>query len=240
MILETIGTGSSGNCYVLTANNGERLILDCGVPIKEIKKGINWNVRDTSGCLCGHGHLDHAKSVKDLENIGIPVFAPYRGDNIARFRGRWVIKAIDMTDLDGNWVHTNGDGSPCPIYGFMVMHPEMGILLYITDAEFCKWKFKNVNHILLGVNYDKDLINLDDAKAKHVMKGHMSIDTACDFVKANCTDDLHNVIICHLSEGNADKDKFIEKMQKVAQNANVDVAEPHKTWILDKTDIVPF
>ena len=172
--------------------------------------------------------------------MGIPVFAPYRGDNIGRFRGRWVIKAIDMTDLDGNWVHTNGDGSPCPIYGFMVMHPEMGILLYITDAEFCKWKFKNVNHTLLGVNYDKDLISGDDAKLNHVVRGHMSIDTACDFVKANYSDGLQNAIMCHLSAENADKTTFIEKMKKAAPNVNVCVAESGMKLELRNPGACPF
>lgn len=35
-------------------------------------------------------------------------------------------------------------------------------MLYITDCELVKWKFKDINHILLGVNYDKDLIDSVD------------------------------------------------------------------------------
>ena len=50
MILKTIGSGSSGNCHLLTASNGETLILDCGVPISEIKKGLDWNIKDV-GCV---------------------------------------------------------------------------------------------------------------------------------------------------------------------------------------------
>ena len=52
MTLKCIGSGSSGNCYILTCNN-EKLILDCGMPIKDIKKGLNWNVKDVVGVLCG-------------------------------------------------------------------------------------------------------------------------------------------------------------------------------------------
>ena len=50
--LKVINSGSSGNCYIITCNN-EKLILDCGMPIKEIKKGLNWNVKDAVGVLCG-------------------------------------------------------------------------------------------------------------------------------------------------------------------------------------------
>ena len=53
MKLKCIATGSTGNCYALTSNSGETLILDCGIPIKGIKKGLNWNVKDVVGVLCG-------------------------------------------------------------------------------------------------------------------------------------------------------------------------------------------
>ena len=52
MTLKCIGSGSSGNCYTLTSNSGETLILDCGIPIKEIKKGLDWNVKGIAGVLC--------------------------------------------------------------------------------------------------------------------------------------------------------------------------------------------
>ena len=53
MTLKCIGSGSSGNCYTLTSDSGETLILDCGIPIKKIKKGLDWNVKGIAGVLCG-------------------------------------------------------------------------------------------------------------------------------------------------------------------------------------------
>ena len=38
MELKVLGSNSEGNCYIL---NGE-LLLDAGVPIKEIKKGLDF------------------------------------------------------------------------------------------------------------------------------------------------------------------------------------------------------
>lgn len=241
MKLKCIATGSTGNCYTLTSNSGETLILDCGIPIKEIKKGLNWNVKDVVGVLCTHKHLDHSKSVKDFRQMGIPVFAPYLGDSRKSMNmGEFTVKPFDLTTIDGNWTHTNANGEPCPIFGFLITHPEMGRMLYITDCEVVKWKFKDINHILLGVNYDKDLIDRDTGKANHVFRGHLSIDTACDFVKANYSDSLQNVIMCHLSSENSDRDSFIEKMKKVACVANVDVAEAGKSWDLKNPSECPF
>ena len=241
MKLKCIATGSTGNCYTLTSNSGETLILDCGILIKEIKKGLNWNIKDIVGVCITHRHLDHSKSVKDFESMGIPVFAPYINLEPMAMGKEFKIQAFDLTTIDGRWTHTNADGSECPCFGFLITHSEMGKMLYITDTELIKWKFKGINHILLGVNYDKDLIDRDNTgKANHVFRGHLSIDTACDFVKANYSDSLQNVIMCHLSSENADKDLFIEKMKKVACGVNVDVAAVGKNWDLQNPSECPF
>ena len=217
MKLKCIATGSTGNCYNLTSNSGETLILDCGIPIKEIKKGLDWNVKDVVGVLCTHKHLDHSKSVEDFEAMGIQILAPYLGDSCKPINmGEFTVKPFDLTTIDGNWTHTDANGEPCPIYGFLITHKEMGKMLYITDCEVVKWKFKGINHILL------------------------SIDTACDFVKANYSDSLQNVIMCHLSSENSDRDSFIEKMKKVACGANVDVAVAGKSWDLKNPSECPF
>ena len=193
--------------------------------------------------------LDHSKSLKDFKDMGIPIYAPYiqyaQHEGIHRYHtipfSSFKVKTFDLTTIDGNWTHTDANGEPCPIFGFLITHPEMGKMLYITDTELIKWRFKGINHILLGTNYDKDLVNVDNqSKANHVFRGHLSIDTACDFVKANDSDSLQNVIMCHLSSENADSDSFIEKMKKVACWANVDVAAAGKEWVLRKGDECPF
>ena len=188
-----------------------------------------------------HPPLDHSKSLNDFKTMGIPIYAPYlKIDYMSMNMGEFTVKPFDLTAIDGSWTHTNADGEPCPIFGFLITHPEMGRMLYITDCEVIKWKFKGINHILLGVNYDKDLVDTGNPKANHVFRGHLSIDTACDFVKANDSDSLQNVIMCHLSAENADRDSFIEKMKKVACGANVDVAERNKEWLLANPNECPF
>lgn len=190
-----------------------------------------------------HPPLDHSKSLNEFKAMGIPVFTPYANPNKYRDAmkyGGFMIQAFALTTIDNRWTHTNADGVECPCYGFLITHKEMGKLLYITDTELIKWRFKDINHILLGVNYDKDLVDTDNPKANHVFRGHLSIDTACDFVRANDSDSLQNVIMCHLSSENSDKDSFIEKIKKVAYVANVDVAVAGKEWILRKGDECPF
>lgn len=57
MRLKCLGSSSAGNCYTLTSDSGETLILDCGISIKEIKKGLDWDIRGIKGVIISHAHL---------------------------------------------------------------------------------------------------------------------------------------------------------------------------------------
>lgn len=234
MILRTIKTGSSGNCHILETSKHEKLLLDCGATMQDIKKGLNWDLEGLRGALVTHKHLDHSLSKPDLEAMGIPVFG-YDSKSKESIPEFGEIQWFPLLDLNSQWTHTNSDGSPCPCYGFLIEHEEMGSLLYITDTSLVKWRFKGVNHILLGVNYDASMVSGSDAKDKHVLRGHMSIQTACNFVKANASKDLLTVAMCHLSEGNADPDKFVDMMRRVAPDASILTVEPQKEIALGNT-----
>ena len=243
MKLKCLGSGSSGNCYALVADDGETLLLDAGIPIIDIKRGLGWNVKSVVGAVVTHHHKDHSQSVIDLEVMGIPVFKPYESlEPIEIGKSEWRIQGFDLTTLDGKWTHTNADGTECPCYGFLITHPEMGKLLYITDTEFVKWRFNEVNHILISCNYQKKYITEDsnDAKKSHVYRGHMELETVKDFVLANKTDSLQNVILCHLSRDNSDADEWVAEVKKIAPLANVDYAAAGKEWILRNGKECPF
>lgn len=57
MLLGTIATGSTGNSYYIKADNGEILLLDAGIPIADIKRGIDFEVGSVVGCVVTHRHL---------------------------------------------------------------------------------------------------------------------------------------------------------------------------------------
>lgn len=217
MFVRCIGTGSKqGNCYALYDNDGKILLLDLGLARKEILKGIDFNVSDVVGAVVSHGHGDHAKAVKDFENMGIPVFAPYKSLEPMSFKDGSQVKvqAFDLTDKNGKFMHTNNDGSECPCYGFLIEHEDMGKMLYITDTELVKWRFSGINHILISCNYQKKYIS-DSAKRNHVLRGHMELETVKDFIKANKSNVLRTVILCHLSGDSADPAECLSEVQKV-------------------------
>ena len=214
----TIASGSDGNSHYLQASDGQILLLDAGIGIKAIKVGIDFQVSNLVGAVASHRHVDHLLSVDSLRSMGIKVFAPFEGDTASVDYGGFHIQTFELTDADGNPTHTNGDGTPCPCYGFLITHAECGKFLYVTDTQLVKYRFKNLNHILLGVNYDvENVVDDMNARVNHVLHGHMNIDTAREFIKTNANEGLKNVILCHLSTENASPQKFKESISSVCE-----------------------
>lgn len=155
-----------------------------------------------------HILIDHARYVKDYENMGIKVIKPYKQDMRQVRLGNFTIKFFDL-------IHD------MPCYGAWIYEPSMGIMIFITDTEYCKYRFKNVNHILCEANYSTNLITdgHEENVRNRVYQTHMSIDTTCDFLKANKSNSLRNVVLCHLSGDCGDPESFKAKAQRVVDSS---------------------
>lgn len=227
MKLKIIGSGSSGNCYILESDT-EALIIEAGLPFLEVKKALNFNVRKIVGVVASHCHGDHAKYVAEYEKAGIPVFKPYAGMKDMDLNGGvgFKIQAFPNQDKGGKWLHGNSDGTECPCYGFYIQHPDIGNLVYVTDTEYVRWRFSEVNHILVEANYSDELIESEAINREHVLRGHMSLQTALDFISTNDNQKLINVVLIHLSDKNGDSVNFQHKTKGILKyGANVYVAE---------------
>lgn len=214
MILKILSTGSKGNCYLLQSET-ETLIIEAGIPYKRILKGLDFNLMKVVGVVVSHSHADHSKSAEDFKRAGIPVFDSYdsEAEKQVRTYGKFVIHSFKLEH-------------DVPCVGFYILHPDMGSLVYLTDTEYCKYRFPNVNHILIESNYDARLIPEDHPARMHILKGHMELQTTKGFIQANRNSELRNVILCHMSEDNMDYEVMQKEVSEIAgKRVNVVVAE---------------
>lgn len=216
MKLKVLGSGSSGNCYILESDT-EALIIEAGVHFMEVKKALNFNVRKIKAVIITHIHSDHHFYWYEYVRAGIPVFEPFRNNeqNCEFNNSQFLIRAFPNKSKDGHWFHGNNDGSECPCYGFYIEHPDIGNLVYVTDTECVRWRFSKVNHILAEANYSDDLIDNEAVNREHVLRGHMSLQTALDFISTNDNPNLRKVCLLHLSASNADSDLFLQKTKEI-------------------------
>ncbi len=205
MKLRCLGSGSSGNCYILE-NDSEALVIEAGIPFMAVKKALGFNISKIVGVVVSHSHGDHAKHVGEYEKSGISVFRPYESDMERQVRtyGEFVIKSFSL-------VHD------VPCCGFLIEHPETGKVLYASDTEYIKYRFRNLNHILMECNYSRDLIPEDAVNRSHVMTGHMELRTMLEFLRANNSPNLQNVVLLHMSAINSDPEEFVAEAGKVVQ-----------------------
>lgn len=208
MVLKVLGSGSSGNCYILESDT-EALIIEAGLPFMEVKKALNFNVRKIVGVVAGHSHKDHSGFIDKYKGI-CPIYKPYEVNKPHERFGNFFIKAFQL-------VHD------VECYGLYIQHPDIGALVYATDTEYIKYRFKNLNHILVEANHSIDLVDRNAAKYEHQIRGHMSIETTCNFLEANKNPLLLNVVLCHLSQDSADEKLFLDKAKDVV-DCNVYIA----------------
>ena len=74
MVLRCLGSGSSGNCYVLQGSE-ESLVIECGVDFQQVMEAVNWHLSEIVGCVVSHRHGDHAKFLDKFLERGINVLS---------------------------------------------------------------------------------------------------------------------------------------------------------------------
>ena len=221
MKLKVLGSGSSGNCYILESDN-EALVIEAGVPFKDVKVAIGFDVRKIVGVVASHSHGDHCKYIEQYKKAGIHAvclgkeFPEYDAEKMKHYKVRmsqFVFKPFPL-------VHD------VPCYGFYITHPDIGCLVYASDTECIKYRFKNLNHILVESNYSDDLIDNESVNREHVLRGHMSLQTALGFISTNDNPALRNVVLLHLSDKNANSAQFLQKTKEtIKYGADCYIAE---------------
>ena len=169
---------------------------------------------------------DHNKSVNDLKNLGIPIWEPYNCIKRLRKFGSFSVQAFQVPH----------DNTYC--FGFYIKVDGQK-MLYVTDFEYIKYSFKNIQiqHLLIECNYQNKYVEKVASNREHVLRGHAELNTTLGVVKDNA-DSLKNVILCHLSQQNANPTECVEEVRNCVKNANVGFAEKGKEFSL--TDECPF
>lgn len=237
MKLNIVGTGSSGNCYLLE-NNKRYLALDAGISWNGVLKACEYKPSTIDALIVTHEHSDHSAYIKDFDRTGIPVF----GNSAVKEKYHCVrtVPTGRTIEVGGGWKviafdvpHTHNDGTECPNNAYIIEYSGER-LLYMTDWMYCKYnlsKFK-INHFLIAVNYT-DLEEDEVGKMDHVARGHSSLDTAKEFLKTSITDSCRNIIVCHLSSKNADEGRIIRELTEIVpETVNVSIARKGYTFEL--------
>lgn len=225
MLLTCLGSESSGNGYIFQSEK-EVLLIDAGIRLSTVKTALNFDLSNVVGCLCDHGHLDHARYLIDYMKAGINVYTSRDTINHLGLSGHRIhpITTQELFTVGEFKVIPFDVPHNLPCLGFLVVHKECGKILFITDASHVPNKFVGLNTIMIEANYDDPL--LQNTRAVGL---HMSIDSCINFLKATDMRTVRNIILLHLSSGNSNAHQFKQSVQAVAPNALVHIADKNLT-----------
>ena len=233
MIVKTIGSGSSGNGYALISGE-DILLLECGVPAKEMLKAIDYQTSMVNGCILSHIHGDHAGYIKQYMRYGIMV---YTSDEVQsdietimgeRTIGLQRMKRQQMGSFSVIPFRVPHGDAECD--GWLIDTAE-GRVLFITDAEYCPYDFSkmNINYSLIECNYSMDNISFehDEVKNRRVVQTHMEVQTCKRLIQSINSESLRSIGLIHLSAENGNPVRFTEEIQEIV-DCDVDV------WVAEK------
>lgn len=222
-MIKVLASGSSGNCYIIQAG-AEKLLLECGIDHRNILKGFGYNIKGVVGCLITHKHSDHCKSFKwAYENLP-KIYAPI--EVLEKFQCKNNHKSIiadnkksfkvgGFTIMPFNCQHTNSDTSSCENLGYLIQHKSIGKILFATDTYYLKYKFKDVDHILIECNYSEKSIEALEPHEQRVFKSHMSLETLKCTLKTWDLNRTKAITLIHLSKNNGEPQRFKEEIEKL-------------------------
>lgn len=218
MKLKILGSSSSGNCYILESRSSV-LIIECGVSVGLIKKALSYNLSKVAGCIVTHSHNDHARHIDKMVAMGIPTLAlpsVFGDHNVLQTNPN----AIHIKDGKG-YIFGEFKIAAFPVYhdvpcvGYLISHPEMGRLLFVTDTMTLDYRFTNLNNILIEANYADDIlqerIDRGEIPASHrdrLRLTHMELETTKRVLTRQSLMATDNIILIHLSNDNSDAARF--------------------------------
>ena len=237
MKLKVIGSSSKGNSYILETET-DSLILDCGVPFREIQKALDFDLSSVRGCLVTHEHQDHSKGVKETMKAGIDVYmsqgtAGAIGAEHHRLNVVQAGKQFTMGDFTVLPFTTQHDAAE-PL-GYLLQYKPTGEkLLFATDTYYIRHRFTGLNYILIECNYCREILEenietglIPESLKNRLIESHFSLENVKGFLKANDLKTVRKIVLIHLSDGNSDAARMVREIHELTRK-DTEVAEPGK------------
>lgn len=222
MELYSLGSGSSGNAFVVESGETS-LLVDCGVGARVLRKTLQDLdlVGRLSGVLISHEHTDHIRTLPSLARYdGCPVHAS-RGTLAAigreahwlEFRAgtRFSIGEVAVTPV----LVSHDAAEPC---GFMLEGDDSTVAIFtdlgVTSADV-RDALSAADIVILESNYCDRMMRSSryPAFVKQRIRGpegHLSNDSCAEFLADAIGERTRSIWLAHLSKNNNDPDLAVE------------------------------
>jgi len=221
MRFERLYSSSMSNLYIVTAANGKRLLIECGVTWPKLQKALNYDLTGIEACLLSHSHKDHSKAVIDVMGSGIDVyssagtFASLQLEKHRRIKPVADKTLVRLDSFDVLCFATNHDAAE-PL-GYCVRDKDASeYLLFATDTSHITQRFATAfNIIAIECSYDISILQerveaktINEELAKRLLSSHMEKQRAIEYLEKFCDlSKCREIHLLHMSGDNIDKEQ---------------------------------
>ncbi len=218
MQIDVLASSSLGNAYIVS-DGVTSLLLDAGIPYKELQVKSKFKVNEVSACLVSHEHGDHARAVKELLKGAIDVYA--LPDTLSALGVVEHHRAHDVEPLKTYTINsfeimpvTMHHDVPC--VGYMVYSKSSGErLLFATDTYKITINPQAIDYLIVEVNYQKEIVNklVNEGKMEasiraRLLFSHYELSKAIKWLNKIDKSRLKRIYVAHLSGGHSDAEKI--------------------------------
>ncbi len=212
----SLGSGSKGNCFVLS-DGKTNVMIDAGLSVRAtISKlaEIGLRLQDVSGVLLTHEHNDHIRCLAALSTY-LPIYS--HEDTLAAVSRTDGMRLASLNAVDKSFSVGNFGITPFSVshdaahpYGFLLDDGKERTA-YLTDTGYIgKGVMKIIqgsDTVVIESNHDRELLirgSYPERLKRRIAsdKGHLSNEEAalcaCDLVKSGAK----RVLLAHISENN--------------------------------------
>ena len=213
MDIKVLASSSLGNAYIVF-DGTTSILLDAGIPYKELQVKSDFKVNEVAACFISHSHQDHSKAVKDLLKSAIDVYAlpeTLSALNVSEhYRTHSIepLKPITVNTFEIMAVTMHHD---CPCVGYMVYSKNTNErLFFATDTYKITVNPQGIDYLILEINYQKEIVNrlvndgiMESSIRARLLFSHYELSKALNWLKKIDKSRLKRIYVAHLSNGNA-------------------------------------
>lgn len=206
----SLASSSKGNAY-LVSDTVTRILLECGLPYRELRRRLGSELSRIDSCLITHEHKDHAKAAQKLLDNCIQVCA-----------SQGTIQALDLhgyglKQLEAK--HTVQVGS-FNVLPFAVEHDAaepLGFLLcsgndrllFATDCGNIRYRFPGLTEIAVECNHDETMMeHSNEPWVNRARQTHMDIGQLIVYLSKTDLSRVRHIYLLHMSSRYGDAATF--------------------------------
>jgi phosphoribosyl 1,2-cyclic phosphodiesterase len=232
MKIAALASGSAGNCFYIEDDRSETAVLiDAGISTRQIAlrmASLGLTTDKIKGIFITHEHADHIKGADVFaRKFRVPIFATQKTmDNCTLCTDKSWLKTIKNTDIvkiGGNKVQafSKTHKAADPISFTVLATRKVSI---ITDAGYaCKNIIEHIaaaDFLCLETNHDPEMLKNGPYPAflkKWIAgdNGHLSNSAAGSCVMQHASEQLHNIVLSHLSSTNNTPDLALSTFRSI-------------------------